>query len=178
MDPAHGEPTMKIHCPCGGLIVDGTDSLPNKAYLLADQDWTGMVGESEAEDASLFELRRQSRAAYQCHACGRLTLDDPVTGEMLWFAPEQPHTRSALGSVRGDAFPADLRGRWRSHANEGDLYWNSSGDLPGGFEKFNDQAALAKRYHAVLEMLMAQGRLQSAVLDDADGVKHEWLRQP
>ena len=34
---------MKIKCQCGAVIVDQTDYLPHKAYIIPDQEWFGIL---------------------------------------------------------------------------------------------------------------------------------------
>lgn len=76
---------MKFDCKCGTTIRDQTDSLPNKARLIADQDW-GKFHETMKEpwqfDHSLV------RVCFQCHVCGRLWIEDPEY-ELKSFAPEE-----------------------------------------------------------------------------------------
>src|SRR4028119_916602 len=40
---------MKIQCPCGELVHDAGDGLPNKAHFIADGDWDAFW---EAVDAA------------------------------------------------------------------------------------------------------------------------------
>ncbi len=161
---------MKIQCPCGELIHDGSDAQPNKAWLLADQDWSTVMNRP-GPPASFTDSLGLMRILYQCWSCGRLTLDDPVTGEMLWFAPEHDPRGKALGSKLGNAYPVSLTGAWRGAA--GDLHWGTSGDCPGGFEQFDDREALVRRYQEVLAQLKAEGRLQAARLTGT-GADHAW----
>ena len=165
---------MWIECPCGGVIKDNSDGLPNKAYLLADQDWSVILDAAKPGKPPIVDVGPRTREVYQCVQCGRLTFDDPVTGEMLWFAPENDPRGRALGSIDGNAFKVRLVGRWRPHGNIGDLHWRTSGDLDGGFEQFEDRAGLERRYHEVLAMLRGQGRLTEAELFDGDTRRHRW----
>jgi hypothetical protein len=159
---------MKIECPCGALIHDSADNLPHKAWLLADQDLEEFHALTDKPRGAANGLLL-ARAAYQCAACGRLTLDDPVTGEMLWFAPEHDPRKQAFGSGRGNAHPVSLRGAWRAHLGYGDLSWGTSGDLSGGYERFDDPKALEARFREVRAELHAQGRLRDASLDIPKG---------
>ena len=168
---------MWIECPCGGVIKDTSDSLPNKAYLLADQDWSVILDATKPGKPPVVDVGTRTRAVYQCVQCGRLTLDDPVTGEMLWFAPENDSRGRALGSIDGNGFKVRLVGRWRPHAKMGDLHWATSGDLEGGFEQFEDRAELELRYHQVMALLRGQGRLAEAELLDGEATRHRWRGQ-
>ncbi|MBS0298291.1 MAG: hypothetical protein JSR45_18475 [Proteobacteria bacterium] len=155
---------MKIDCPCGEVIHDSADSLPHKAWLLADQDLEAFYALTDKPHGAADGLSL-ARTAYQCAACGRLTLDDPVTGEMLWFAPEHDPRKRAFGSKLGNSYPVGLRGAWHAHLGYGDLFWGTSGDRPGGYERFENPKALEARYREVKAELQAQGRLRDASLD-------------
>lgn len=151
---------MKIACPCGEQISDTTDSLPNKAYLLADQDWAASTDGAQERwpDIEAIWLRK-TREIYQCAACGRLTFNDPVTGHLLWFSPEHDPRRRALGTVEGNTFRSNLVATWRSSQAKGDIFWNTSGDLDGGWETFADRDAWMSRYREVEAQLQREGRL-------------------
>lgn len=157
---------MKIGCPCGAVIHDNTDFEPDKAYLLADQDLCRL--EEVADHDAVIPLDVSGplwRTIYQCWSCGRLTLADPVTGKMLWFAPENDERKKALGSSEGNAFKVSLTGRWRPNEQRGEVSWGSGGDQEGGFEEFDDKAAFERRYHQVFRMLSQEGRLHGASLN-------------
>ena len=91
---------MKIQCPCGYLIPDSTDNLPNKAHFIADQDWDAFWEEVDAaveksgpsarqKEAAVMRLRslRMFRPAWQCPDCGRILVDDP-SHTARSFAPD------------------------------------------------------------------------------------------
>jgi len=82
---------VKIECHCGALIVDQTDDLPQKAYVIPDQEWFGVLeaisaaversgpaaeDKSAASRAARAVLWRVARSAWQCRECGRLYMDD------------------------------------------------------------------------------------------------------
>lgn len=86
---------MKISCQCGCLIVDGTDSLPHKAHIVADRDWFDLLEGIDAviENCGKGEEKRgkacmrvrellvgKTRSAWQCSGCGMLYLDDGAGG--------------------------------------------------------------------------------------------------
>lgn len=94
---------MKIRCHCGETIIDQTDYLPHKAYLIPDQDWFAVHDGIDDEvidlvaegclrtDAAYMRARhiigRNARLMWQCRACGRLYIDGP-DGQLRCFAPE------------------------------------------------------------------------------------------
>ncbi len=82
---------MKLHCECGNLITDSTDSLPWKANLLPDQEWFAVLDMMDdiiekvasggmAAEAGMMALRgahgSATRTAWQCAHCGRLMVED------------------------------------------------------------------------------------------------------
>ena len=98
---------MKIGCHCGATIYDQTDSLPNKAHLIPDQGWEAMweamdeqvvraaaeqrLSVRDAQWTARIILRRATRFAYQCGACGRLYVDDPQDN-LHCYVPMTPET--------------------------------------------------------------------------------------
>jgi len=82
---------MKIGCPCGGVIYDQTDSLPDKAHLIPDQEWfptfdaidvviDDVIAKRADADTAYIAIRRilgkAARHVYQCRTCARLFVDD------------------------------------------------------------------------------------------------------
>lgn len=165
---------MKFACRCGATIGDAGDGLPGKAWLLADQD-AARLGE-EGGDAEA--MRAAMRPVYQCRACGRLALRDPVTGATVWYAVEEDGRRRVLGSSAGNAHAhaVALVGGWQDWRIPpgGDLHWGESGDRPGGFETFAAWPDLERRYHQVLADLRAEGRLARAWLHRGSATVHAW----
>jgi hypothetical protein len=87
----HLKPFMKIGCPCGGVVYDQTDNLPDKAYLIPDQERFAtldamdvviddVIAKRADADTAYIAIRRilgeAARHVYQCRACGRLFVDD------------------------------------------------------------------------------------------------------
>lgn len=82
---------MKMHCECGEMTIDQTDSLPYKAHSISGQDWFRLFDTIDkiisevasghmSVDHAQSEVRRThiiaSRHMYQCGQCGRLLVDD------------------------------------------------------------------------------------------------------
>jgi hypothetical protein len=93
---------MKIECECGNLIPDNSDGLPCKAYLVPDQEWFDIWDAIDAaierkwrddEDRETVcmslrdKVRKVSRQAWQCNACGRIHMDDREL-KLQTFRPE------------------------------------------------------------------------------------------
>ncbi|WP_166831384.1 hypothetical protein [Thalassoroseus pseudoceratinae] len=98
---------MKISCHCGKKILDATDALPHKAYLIPDQVWFEVYdsldehvvdsvseGTLDNEDAKM-RMRQiissRARLMWQCGSCGRLYIDDNA-GRLQCFVPANPET--------------------------------------------------------------------------------------
>lgn len=97
---------MKIECPCGHRIHDGTDALPHKAHLIPDQAWHELFDRLDdliehrchtpaQRDAACTIIRAQiggaARQAWQRDACGRLHVDDH-TGQLQVYLPAEAST--------------------------------------------------------------------------------------
>lgn len=99
---------MKINCECGWVIPDITDGVPNKAYLIPDQDWETLWDsiddaienpgstpkEREARCMALRQLRL-FRTLWQCPGCGQLFIDDQKY-ELQLFVPRSPETSKSI----------------------------------------------------------------------------------
>ncbi len=165
---------MKITCLCGETISDAGDALPDKAWLLADQDYAAIT--EQTGTAELVETRAAAmRPVRQCWNCGRLCLDDPVTGSLVWYRPEADPRRNVLGSIKGNSYRVALIGTWQDWQDppRGDLFWGTSGDLAGGYETFASLDELERRYHAVRAQLHREGRLGRAWLHRGEVTLHK-----
>lgn len=84
---------MKIECVCGAMIVDQCEELPNKAHIIPDDNYWGLLraiddaitksGPSAAarEAAALTVVDlviNMSKSMYQCGNCGRVYIDGPA----------------------------------------------------------------------------------------------------
>ncbi|ATL69065.1 hypothetical protein [Nocardia terpenica] len=168
---------MKIACVCGGLIVDNTDYVSNKAHLIADQDWDDALDDAAGEWHPDNLARKWSRLMWQCRRCGRLYVDDP-TGTVHRFDPAEstvPH--DLLASARGARWPGFLRGRWQapviSDRSPGELWWQCGKD-DSGFEDLVSWEELERRYYEEFQRLHDLGILRSAFLWVDGGMSHQW----
>ena len=182
---------MKIGCPCGNVLRDQTDYLPYKAYFVADQDYEDLLTGIEQKLAGIFTqtpgtpvtagqtealgrvlwtaMAAYKRAMYQCRNCGRLCLDDPDDPrELQWFEPEEGEEwKLVLASVRGEGskvWRRNLVGHWDATASLGQLWYDPPAGEKGGFEQFDDRAALEKRYYELFEAMKAGAHLVGARL--------------
>ncbi|GMA14851.1 hypothetical protein E5F05_12820 [Deinococcus metallilatus] len=114
---------MKFMCECGSVIVDQTDGLPYRAYLLPDQDafafldrlrtlLDGLVSPDEGRKGKATvqamplrnKLQREVnrlwaesfRDVYQCPECGRLHVESLDRQRLASFLPEDEDTPKTL----------------------------------------------------------------------------------
>ena len=93
---------MKLKCNCGNTIYDGTDSLPHKGYILADEDLFPTFDKLDrlldrvgnrgcVSDEDYMDARRshpKTRQIYQCPDCGRIFIWDKTVEGAFSFKPE------------------------------------------------------------------------------------------
>ncbi len=89
---------MKIECTCGHLIVDQTDALKHKGYVVSDVHWFPFwnavdqaveeTDETQTERACM-QLRQQRvfKQAWECTQCGKLYFDSH-NGQLVSFSPD------------------------------------------------------------------------------------------
>ncbi|MCU0696001.1 MAG: hypothetical protein MUC96_05685 [Myxococcaceae bacterium] len=90
---------MKIGCTCGATITDTGERLPTKAHVISDVDWLSLldsIDEAIEEPSSADKdaacrrvrglMRRLTRLAWQCAACGVLFVDN-AEAELQRFVP-------------------------------------------------------------------------------------------
>ena len=97
---------MKIGCTCGGIVVDQTDDLPNKAHMISDRDWHAFwVQIEEAMKASekhgysyqLFDqIVDPSQQVWECQDCGRLFFAKDESNMTDVFRPDDGQPKKVL----------------------------------------------------------------------------------
>ena len=97
---------MKIGCTCGGIIVDQTDGLPNKAYVFSDRDWHAFWDQiEEAMRASekhgysyqlLDQIIDPSQQAWERHDCGRLFFQKDGSNMTNLFRPDDGQAKKVF----------------------------------------------------------------------------------
>ncbi len=87
---------MKFQCLCGKTLSDGTDDIPHKARMIADEDWNHFTKSCDRQQGSDWRLVTN---IYQCPECGCLRIEKP-TGHVVFFRPESESvSKSLLRSV-------------------------------------------------------------------------------
>ena len=101
---------MKLKCNCGNVISDGTDALPYKGYILADEDLfptfdrldqllTTVGDRGHVVDEDFTDARRShppTRQIYQCSDCGRILIWDSAISGAFSFRPEDDDVNKRL----------------------------------------------------------------------------------
>jgi hypothetical protein len=110
---------MKFICTCGATIYDHGGEQANKAHVVADQDWFGMIDaiDEAIESTGLTATEREaacmhvrallgklSRPAWQCAECGRVHLHD-AQDSLHGFAPELQSAPVRLFASRAPHLP-------------------------------------------------------------------------
>jgi hypothetical protein len=97
---------MKIRCTCENIIVDQTDNLKNKGYIIPDTDWIefwdlidGEIKKSTPpiDEFDSIQLRMQNyfKTLWECEVCGRLYISGE-DNKLLEYAPENKMYNKAL----------------------------------------------------------------------------------
>ncbi|MCG8330334.1 MAG: CpXC domain-containing protein [Chitinophagales bacterium] len=100
---------MKIKCTCEHIIVDQTDFLENKGYLIPDTKWFNFwdsidkaIEESgpspKEKEAACMQLRKQNifKMLWECPNCGKLFIDGGK-GTLILYSPDNKNYNKALG---------------------------------------------------------------------------------
>lgn len=91
---------MKIKCTCKNLIIDQTDYLKNKGYLISDTQWFDFWNDidnaiekseesnKENEEACM-QLRKQIvfKTLWECKSCGKLYIEEK-NGNLVSYTPD------------------------------------------------------------------------------------------
>ncbi|MEZ4850629.1 MAG: hypothetical protein R3B93_18845 [Bacteroidia bacterium] len=99
---------MKIKCTCNHLIIDQTDYLKHKGYLISDTQWfdfwdaiDGAIEQSgpssKEKEAAAMRLRKKDifKVLWECTNCGKLYVDGK-NGELISYSPDNHHYNQIL----------------------------------------------------------------------------------
>ncbi|OVE81624.1 hypothetical protein BVY03_03210 [bacterium K02(2017)] len=163
---------MKIVCPCGDNVVDNSDSMPYKAYLIADQDEEDMVTNFGDENEKNWEIfSHYSKPIYQCETCARLLIQQGQ--QVLTFCPDKPKDSARiLRSVEGENWKRHLRGNWRN--GKGEVYWGFGVEDEGFEADFKTWEELESKYFEVLNRLESKLLLRDSFLKKDGQFIHQW----
>jgi hypothetical protein len=91
---------MKIKCKCGSIIVDQTDCLKSKGYIISDTQWFEFwdaIDEAiEKSGPSKIDKERAStqlgqqqifKTVWECSDCGKLFVDSK-NGKLISYSPD------------------------------------------------------------------------------------------
>lgn len=101
---------MKLTCTCNHPIIDNTDGLSHKGYVISDTHWNNFwdaidkaIEESgpspEDKERACMSVRqtRPFRSIWECTHCGRLWMDSPA-GKLVAYAPGNGTYNRVLGN--------------------------------------------------------------------------------
>jgi hypothetical protein len=151
-------------CHCGTGIKDNTDLLPNKAHLIADQDFQDYQDASRSSKPQWAD-RFIKATVYQCPSCSRLIVV-PRQGSQQTFAPDEPST-GILRSVMGQKWKRVLHGAWSDLEEEGRVFWgNNTGaeDEDNGYASLKSWKEVEELYYRMFRLLSEAGQLRISVL--------------
>lgn len=99
---------MKIKCACDNLIIDQTDYLSNKGYLISDLDWFNFwdsIDEAiestdktpKEREAMCMQLRKQRifKTLWECDRCGNLFVNGD-DGNLVIYIPDNKNYNQVL----------------------------------------------------------------------------------
>ncbi|WP_108802955.1 hypothetical protein [Aquimarina sp. Aq107] len=103
---------MKIKCSCENIIIDQTDYLKNKGYLISDTQWFDFwdnidaaiekSGESKKEkEEACMQLRRQNifKTLWECTNCGKLYIDG-IYGDLISYSSDTKKYNEVLNKKK------------------------------------------------------------------------------
>lgn len=152
---------MKIRCQCGYLIVDTSDFIAYKGYIVPDQDI------EDFEEGSNTQIYEKSRIIYQCESCGRLAVD--IDNEIYFFTPEIS-MKKVLSSVEGEKWKRNLRGHWKE--NYGEIWFDG---IHGEYiENIKNYEEAWQKYVEIFKRLKSQNILRNAFFSKNGKVIHKW----
>ena len=108
---------MKLECECGKLIVDQTDFLSFKGYLISDQDYFGYLeaideviektgstkNDKEKACMAVRSLNGQLfKITYQCSDCGSIYISDS-DGNFHQYMPKNSLTSKKILQSKSNA---------------------------------------------------------------------------
>ena len=100
---------MKILCTCENIIIDQTDYLKNKGYLISDTKWFNLWDSIDeeiensansygrGEESESIQLRMQNlfRTLWECSNCGKLFINGE-DGNLILYTPDNENYNRVL----------------------------------------------------------------------------------
>lgn len=106
---------MKILCDCGHIIVDQTDYLKHKGYLISDTQWfdfweaidsaieqTGNSAEEKEKAAMQLRRLRVCKMLWECQYCGKLYVDGK-NNDLIGYSPDSKKYNRVLDRKEGQS---------------------------------------------------------------------------
>lgn len=181
---------MHFSCECGNQILDTTDYLPYKAYLIPDQDLFDYIDEidkiiqnvgsnlEEKEDAKQ-KIRNLSveytKMIYQCPRCGNIFLKDKLTDLEMFQGSNYDVNKELLQSVKGDKWQGFLYAEWADNKPD---WCKKNGYISASIlnegEDYDNWEELETQYYAIFNNLKEKNLLRSSTLRKNGTRIHSW----
>jgi len=179
---------LKFECLCGNIIVDQTDYLPYKGYLISDQDLFDLMDSvdhaieksgptSLDKEQAIMDIRNLEtqlmKIVYQCTQCKRLYINDNHNKLNEFIPIRANNERSILASALGDKWKRPLIGDWND-SRSGELkgyIWCQDYKDRSDYSNFED---LEREYYKQLAFLTENNILRTAMLRYNDQIIHSW----
>ena len=100
---------MKILCTCENIIIDQTDYLNYKGYIISDAEWidfwdsiderinSGRPSKDNDENIQL-EMQKVFKNAWECTKCGNLFIEG-TNGEILEYTSDNKKYNKVLNKI-------------------------------------------------------------------------------
>jgi hypothetical protein len=166
----------KFECNCGNLLIDQSDFLRDKAWLIADQDYFDLLDAAENQPWQALAAtvgQHTRRELWQCSNCHSLIL---FSGSRRFdFQPvDAASTGGLLASYLGEKWPGTLSASFRN--GTGEIFCNTN--LESGFRQNLSLSELRELYHRKQAELQQLGILRHSFLSIDGAVEHQFPSAP
>lgn len=163
----------KILCTCGQIIPDQSDSIRNKGYIIADQDYMDFF--DEVENNGFMEMTGKAtkyfNRIFQCDKCNSLIIFRRGADEGVVFIPQDKNgSQELLRSYLGDKWLGTMSANFRD--GQGEIYWTTN--LESGFRQKLSLPELKELYKNKFEELSKLKILRHSFLRIDDKIEHKF----
>lgn len=158
-------------CTCGQLIIDQSDFIKNKAYLIADQDYMDFF--EEFENKEFMEITGKANKyfseIFQCNNCNRLIILRDGEDKGYIFMPEDKEkSKNILRSYLGKDWLGILSANFTD--GKGDIFWQTN--IESGFRQNLSLPELKEFYKIKLDELSKLKILRHSFLRINNMIEH------
>ena len=185
---------MHFYCECGECISDVTDHIPNKAHIIADQDWFDLFSKINSEfdiivnkhdqieeiiDKIIDLLWHTSKDIYQCEACGRLYIEDGEGHFHIYEPVSHIVSKKVLRSIKGEKWQGFLYGDWEDvkpvwRSAHGYIWIECNVEDEPISREYDSFEVFQKAYYELFDKLKKENILQSSQLKRNNKELHYW----